>query len=46
MMEWQILELLRSGYTTREVANILDVSFHVVLKVETENEIKQINEIN
>lgn len=37
-MIWQIKELLSSGYTTREVALILDIPFEVVLKVETENE--------
>lgn len=37
-MNERILELLRSGYTTREVARILDVPYHIVLKVETENE--------
>jgi hypothetical protein len=35
-MNERILELLGSGYTTREVAAILDVPFELVLWVETE----------
>lgn len=35
-MNERILELLQSGYATREVANILDVPFEQVLWVETE----------
>ena len=32
----KIKELLSSGYTTREVAWMLDITFQIVLKVETE----------
>jgi len=32
----KIKELLSSGYTTREVALMLDIPFQIVLKVETE----------
>ncbi len=32
----KIKELLSSGYTTREVAWMLDIPFQIVLKVETE----------
>ncbi len=33
---WEVIELLGSGYTTHEVARILDIPFHVVLWIETE----------
>jgi DNA-binding CsgD family transcriptional regulator len=35
-MTEKIKELLSSGYTTREVALILDIPYQIVLKVETE----------
>ena len=35
-----IKELLSSGYTTREVAWMLDIPFQIVLKVETEYRIQ------
>lgn len=40
---WRIRELLDSGYNTREVANILDIPFHVVLKIETEKELETLS---
>jgi hypothetical protein len=35
-MDERIRELISSGYTTREVALILNVPFEIVLKIETE----------
>lgn len=36
-MTWKVLELLNSGYSTRAVAQILEIPFEIVLKIETEN---------
>lgn len=36
-MTWKVLELLNSGYSARAVAQILELPFEVVLKIETEN---------
>jgi hypothetical protein len=35
-MNWRISELLSSGYTSHEVARILDIPFQWVVFVETE----------